>query len=84
MNAAHQEQVKNITQDELTGLIKRVAEIEWLLVALVILYLKLSPVSFQNLPVAFTALCCFALYILLSRYSWLRKISNQWKITVDT
>ena len=84
MNAAHQEHVKNIKQDELTRLIKRVAEIEWLLVALVILYLKLSPISFQNLPVAFTALCCFALYILLSRYSWLRKISNQWKITVDT
>jgi len=84
MNAAHQEQVKNIKQDELTRLIKRVAEIEWLLVALVILYLKLSPIAFRNFPVVLIALCCFALFILLSRYSWLRKISNKWKITVDT
>jgi hypothetical protein len=84
MNAAHQEQVKNITHDELTGLIKRVAEIEWLLVALVMLYVKLSPISPQNLPVICFSLCCFALFILLSRYSWLRKISNKWKITVDT
>ena len=84
MIAAHHEQVKNIKEDELTRLIKRVAEIEWLLVALVMLYLKLSPISFQNLPVVYTALCCFTLFILFSRYSWLRNISNKWKITVDT
>jgi diguanylate cyclase (GGDEF)-like protein len=84
MNAAHQDQVKNITQDELTGLIKRVAEIEWLLVALVMLYVKLSQISPQNLLVICIALCCFALFIFFSRYSWLRKISNKWKITVDT
>jgi diguanylate cyclase (GGDEF)-like protein len=84
MIAAHNEQVKNIKEDELTRLIKRVAEIEWLLVVLVMLYLKLSPISFQNLPVVYGALCGFALFILLSRYSWLRKISNKWKITIDT
>ena len=55
-----------------------------LLVVLVILFVKLSPSSLYNLQVIFLALSCFTVFILLTRYSWLGKISNKWKITIDT
>ena len=84
MSEDQQEQVQNIKQDELTRLIKRVTEIEWLLVVLVILYVKMSGFSLQDRPGILIALGSFTLFVLIFHYSGMLKITNKWKITVDT
>ena len=53
--------ITSIKIEELKGLNKRVAEIEWLLVTLVILYIEISDFSLQENPGVLIALGCFYL-----------------------
>ncbi|MCX5901979.1 MAG: hypothetical protein NTV89_00590, partial [Proteobacteria bacterium] len=74
----------NMKIEELKGLNKRVAEIEWLLVALVILYIEISGFSLQETPGVLIALGCFTLFIIMSHYIGLDSIINKSKLTIDT
>jgi len=84
MNATMAENVLSLRKEELSRLIKRGAEIQWLLLVLVLLYMQLSKVSIQGNPVILIALGGYTLFILVSHYSRLRNISNRWKLATDT
>jgi diguanylate cyclase (GGDEF)-like protein len=77
-------QDQNLKIEELKGLNKRVAEIEWLLVALVILYIQISGFSLQENPGVLIALGCFTLFIIMSHYIGLDSIISKSKLTIDT
>ena len=77
-------QDNNIKIEELKGLNKRVVEIEWLLVTLVILYIKISGFSIQETPGVLIALGCFTLFIIISHYIALDSIISKSKLTIDT
>ena len=77
-------QDQNLKIEELKGLNKRVAEIEWLLVALVILYIQISGFSLQENPGVLIALGCFTLFIIMSHYIGLDSIISKPKLTIDT
>lgn len=75
---------KIIKKEELKGLNKRVAEIEWLLVTLVILYIEISGFSLQENPGVLLALGCFTLFIIMSHYIGLDSLISKSKLTIDT
>jgi diguanylate cyclase (GGDEF)-like protein len=73
-----------IKREELRGLNKRVAEIEWLLVSLVILYIEISGYSLSDTPGVLIALGCFTLFIIVSHYIALDAFISRTKLTIDT
>ena len=74
----------SIKREELRGLNKRVAEIEWLLVTLVILYIEISGYSLLDSPGVLIALGCFTLFIIVSHYIALDAFISRTKLTIDT
>jgi len=74
----------SIKREELRGLNKRVAEIEWLLVSLVILYIEISGYSLLDAPGVLIALGCFTLFIIVSHYIALDAFISRTKLTIDT
>jgi diguanylate cyclase (GGDEF)-like protein len=74
----------SMKREELRGLNKRVAEIEWLLVSLVILYIEISGYSLQDYPGVLMALGCFTLFIIVSHYISLDAFISRTKLTIDT
>jgi diguanylate cyclase (GGDEF)-like protein len=84
MSEAQSMHNNSIKREELRGLNKRVAEIEWLLVSLVILYIEISGYSIQDTPGVLIALGCFTLFIIVSHYIALDSIISRAKLTIDT
>ncbi len=74
----------DIRHEEFTGLNWRVAEIEWLLVALVILFIEMTSAVIPGKPAILTALTIFSFFILISHYSGLQRLCNKWKLAIDT
>jgi len=74
----------NMYLEELKGLNKRVAEIEWLLVSLVILYIEISAFSIQDNPAVLIALGFFTLFIIISHYVVIETVISKVKLTIDT
>ena len=84
MGTAQMTHNNSMRREELKGLNKRVAEIEWLLVSLVILYIEISGYSIQDTPGVLIALGCFTLFIIVSHYIALDVIISRSKLTIDT
>jgi diguanylate cyclase (GGDEF)-like protein len=84
MSTAQLTHHNSMKREELRGLDKRVAEIEWLLVSLVILYIEISGYSIQDTPGVLIALGCFTLFIIVSHYIALDVIISRSKLTIDT
>jgi diguanylate cyclase (GGDEF)-like protein len=75
---------RNMHFEEIKGLNKRVAEIEWLLVTLVILYIEISGFSIQENPGVLIGLGCFTLFIIISHYIAMDAFISRLKLTIDT
>jgi diguanylate cyclase (GGDEF)-like protein len=74
----------NLSQEELRGFSRTVAEIEWLTVILVLLYLAvLAPGAESNVLLILGTLC-FAVFVLGFHYLNFYKNESNWKIAVET
>lgn len=61
----------------------RIAHIEWLLVALVLLYSQIGAHFFRTPPVLLLPVVLLAGYILLARYCGLNRLWTNWDVRVD-
>lgn len=73
-------------QDEIKGFSRTVAEIEWLLLVLVLLYLVVAGPQDENesRPAIYMALLFFAAFVLTFRYANFYKQESRWKLAVET
>ncbi len=74
----------SVEQEELRGISRTVAEIEWLLLILVLLYLVFAePDPEEKVPVA-AALFFYAAFVLAFHYANFYKTESRWKIAIES
>ncbi|HQR03812.1 MAG: GGDEF domain-containing protein [Proteobacteria bacterium] len=73
-----------LEQEELRGLSRTVAEIEWLLLALVLLYHLFSEGNYESRPALAMALFFYAAAIMGFRYTHVFRQETRWKLAVET
>ena len=73
-----------IEKKKLKGFSWTLAEVEWLLVALVVLYMEIPGSSIHDNPIIVRALLAFALFTLFFHYCGLHRIHSRWKIVIET
>lgn len=76
----------SLEQEELRGISRTVAEIHWLLLALVLLYLIFGAKAIDravDLSVA-AGLCLYAVMVMSFRYANVYKRETRWKIAIET
>ncbi len=71
-------------QDEIKGFSRTIAEIEWLLLALVLLYLVVANPQDESRPAIYMALLLFAAFVLAFRCANFYKRESRWKLAVET
>jgi len=77
-------EIPSIEQEELRGVSRTVAEIEWLLLILVLLYqVFVSPLAEDRAQIS-TGLLLYAAFILSFRYTNFYKSESRWKIAIET
>lgn len=76
--------ISRLEQEELRGISRTVAEIEWLLLILVLLYLVASPVPLFARPTLEVALLAYGGFILAFHYVGFYRKASQWKIALET
>ncbi len=74
----------SIEQEELRGITRTVAEIEWLLLILVLLYLVFSDPEPEEKAAVTAALFFFAAFVLSFHYANFYRTETRWKIAVET
>ena len=74
----------SIAQTELRGFSRTLAELEWLLLALVLLYFVLPTVPIDNQLGMLAAMSVYAVFVISFRYSKLFTEETQWKLAVET
>jgi diguanylate cyclase (GGDEF)-like protein len=79
----------SIEQEELRGISRTVAEIHWLLLILILLYLMLGGVAKENEPAISepaisSALFFYAALVMAFRYANFFRAETRWKIAVET
>lgn len=74
----------SIEQEELRGISRSVAEIQWLLISLVILYHALGGTDVKDEPSMILSLVLYALFIMGFRYARFFKQESRWKLAVET
>lgn len=75
---------REIEKEQLRGFSRTLAEIEWLLVALVIFYLEILGSDSENKPLLVVILLVFAFFIIFFHYCGLHRIYHRWKIASET
>ena len=73
-----------IESEQIKGFSRTLAEIEWLLIALVIFYMQISGVTFEDKPEIILILVLFAVFVLSFHYYGFHKIHRKWKIAIET
>lgn len=73
-----------IVQEELRGISRTVAEIEWLLLIMVLLYLTFGGPADEDRPAISAALFFYAAFILSFHYVNFYKTESRWKIAIET
>ncbi len=73
-----------IEQEELRGIARTVAEIEWLLLILVLLYLAFGGPADDNRAAISAALFFYTAVILAFHYANFYKVESHWKIATET
>lgn len=73
-----------IEQEELRGISRTVAEIEWLLLILVLLYQVFDGPSVEDRPAIATGLFLYTAFVLGFRYANFYKSESRWKIAIET
>jgi diguanylate cyclase (GGDEF)-like protein len=74
----------SIELEELRGISRTVAEIEWLLVILVLLYLTFGGPAKENEPAITAALLFYTAFVMAFRYANFYKRETRWKIAIET
>lgn len=74
----------SLEQEELRGVTRTVAEIEWLLLLLVLLYLVFGGAEGGNRTSILSALFGYAAFIMIFRYANFFKEESRWKIALET
>ena len=76
--------ILSIEQEELRGISRTVAEIEWLLLILVLLYLSFGGAPADSEPAISSALFFFAAFVMSFRYTNFYRAETRWKIGIET
>src|SRR6266404_3278981 len=74
----------SIEQEELRGISRTVAEIHWLLLILILLYLIFGGVAKESEPAISTSLFFYAALVMAFRYANFFRTESRWKIAVET
>src|SRR5512138_265798 len=74
----------SIEKEELRGISRSVAEIEWLLLVIVLLYYAFGGVADEDKPIITVSLVLYALFIMGFRYARFFKEESRWKLAVET
>lgn len=74
----------SIEQEELRGISRTVAEIHWLLLILILLYLIFGGVAKENEPAISSSLFFYAALVMAFRYANFFRTESRWKIAVET
>ena len=74
----------SIEQEELRGISRTVAEIHWLLLILILLYLTFGGVEKENEPAISSSLFFYAALVMAFRYANFFRTESRWKIAVET
>ena len=81
---AQRSTIPSIEQEELRGISRTVAEIEWLLLILVLVYVVFGRQLPDIEPALSTALFFYAAFVISFRYTNFYKRETRWKIAVET
>lgn len=85
---AHQQtrpdEVLSIEQEELRGISRSVAEIEWLLLILVLFYYAFGGAAPDDQPSMAAAMVAYAIFVMGFRYAHFFKQESRWKLAVET
>jgi diguanylate cyclase (GGDEF)-like protein len=76
--------MRNIAQSELQGFSRTLAELEWLLLVLVLLYFVLPSTAIIDQWNMLLAMALYAAFVISFRYSKLFTRETQWKLAVET
>ena len=76
--------ILSVEQEELRGISRTVAEIEWLLLILVLLYLSFGGAPADSEPAISSALFFFAAFVMSFRYTNFYRAETRWKIGIET
>ena len=74
----------SIELEELRGISRTVAEIEWLLLILVLLYLAFGGPAKEDEVAITTAVLFYAAFVMSFRYANFYKRETRWKIAMET
>lgn len=74
----------SIEQEELRGISRSVAEIEWLLLILVLLYHVFDGTDIKDAPSIVMSLVLYATFVMGFRYARFFKNESRWKLAVET
>src|SRR5437762_11941010 len=74
----------SIEQEELRGISRTVAEIHWLLLILILLYLIFGGVAKESEPAISSSLFFYAALVIAFRYANFFRTESRWKIAVET
>jgi diguanylate cyclase (GGDEF)-like protein len=81
---AQRHAIPNVEQEELRGISRTVAEIEWLLLILVLVYLVFGWPLPDAEPALSAAMFFFAAFVMSFRYANFYRVETRWKIAVET
>ena len=73
-----------LEQEELRGITRTVAEIEWLLLIVVLLYLTFGGPAEADRPAILMALMFYGAFVLSFHYANFYKVESRWKIAIET
>lgn len=76
--------IRNIAQSELQGFSRTLAELEWLLLVLVLLYFVLPGTTIIDRWGMLLSMAVYAAFVISFRYSKLFTRETQWKLAVET
>ncbi len=82
--AAEPETPASIEQEELRGISRSVAEIEWLLLILVLLYYAFGGTETEDMPAVAAAMVLYAIFVMGFRYARFFRHESRWKLAVET
>lgn len=78
------EKAASLEQEELRGISRTVAEIEWLLLVLVLFYYAFGGGATEDKPAIVAGLLAYAACVMGFRYAHFFKTESRWKIAVET
>lgn len=84
MRSEDSAKVLTIEQEELRGVSRTVAEIEWLMLIVVLLYLTFGGPAEEDRPAIVMALMFYGAFTLSFHYANFYKVESRWKIAAET